>query len=52
MDDAKRFEELRKKEDVLRRAASIVSVAEGDLPKTIERFLNDIAKLDNKKNQG
>ncbi len=44
MDETKRFEELRKKEACLRRAASIVSVAEGDLPKTIERFLKDIEK--------
>lgn len=41
MDNAKRFEELRKKEMALKRAASIVSVAEADLPKTIERFRKD-----------
>lgn len=42
MDEMKRFEELRKKETALKRAASIVSVAESDLPKTIERFQKDL----------
>lgn len=39
-----RFEELRKKEIALKRAASIVSVSERDLPKTIERFQKDLEK--------
>lgn len=37
-----RFGELRKKEALLRKAASILSVAEADLPKTIERFQKDL----------
>lgn len=42
MDETGRFEELRKKEIALKRAASIVSVSEADLPKTIGRFLKDL----------
>lgn len=42
-----RFEELRRKEMALKRAASIVSVAEGDLPKTIERFQKELAASKN-----
>lgn len=36
------FEELRKKEIALKRAASMVCVSETDLPKTIERFQKDL----------
>lgn len=43
-EETKRFKELRSKETALRRAASIVSVSEADLPKTIERFRNDLEK--------
>jgi len=38
----KRWQELKNKEKILKKAAEILRVEEKDLPKTVERFLREL----------
>jgi hypothetical protein len=40
----KRWQELKNKEKILKKAAEILRVEEKDLSKTVERFLKDLEK--------
>lgn len=42
------FEELKKKEKILKEAAEVFSVEDKDLPRVIERFLKEIEEMKSK----
>jgi hypothetical protein len=44
----KEWEELNKKEKILRESAKILSVEEKDLPRVIDRFLKEIEEMKSK----
>ena len=46
MDDTKRMKDLKKKEEILRSAASSIRVQEKDLPRVVERFKNEIKEME------
>jgi len=39
------WEELKRKERLLRQAAAVLSVGEKDLPRVVERFLKEIEEM-------
>ena len=42
------WEQLNRKEKILKEAARILSVSEKDLPRVVERFMNEIKEMDSK----
>jgi len=44
------WEKLKRKEKILKRAADILRVDEKDLPRVVERFLEEIEEMKNKLN--
>lgn len=46
--DAKRWQELKEKEKILKEAADAIKVQEKDLPRVIARFKREIKEMDEK----
>jgi len=46
--DAKRWRELKEKEEILKKAAAAIRVQEKDLPRVMVRFKREIAEMDKK----
>lgn len=44
----KEWKELKKKREILRKSAEILRVDEKDLPRVIQRFLDEIKEMDGK----
>lgn len=44
----KEFEDLNQKERILREAAKVLSVEDGDLPRVVDRFLKEIEEMKSK----
>ncbi len=42
------WEQLNRKEKILKEAARILSVSEKDLPRVVERFMNEIREMESK----
>jgi len=47
----KRFDELKRKERILKEAAAVLRVQESDLPRVIERFQREIKEMEEKLNE-
>lgn len=48
----KEWQELKKKEKLLKQAASVLHVEEKDLPRVIERFQREMREMDSKTKKG
>lgn len=44
----KEWEELKRKEKILKEAANILRVSEKDLPRVVDRFLREIKEMEDK----
>lgn len=49
--EEKKIKELLRKEKILKEASKILRVEDKDLPRVIERFLNEIKKFEEKLNK-
>ena len=45
------FEDLKKKEKILKEASNVLRVKDEDLPKVLKRFLNEIEEMKRKLNE-